>query len=412
VAIACVAVVALAGCAGSANSGVGHTSPNSTGAMSATTPGSQVAVASSHHARTHVLAAKHLLAGKYEQPALAVSNTGHGIAWLHGYVGSRRTQLAWLDRTADGRRWESGVAKSVTAAAPSSAETFTFLGRTVVGFGATRGIWISRDAGRRWRRRLSSWTVLAVARRGGTVWVAAQKCGADETCRSVVLTTDVRFSRFVVPASQPSGAGSVITMVSAGRIIAAERETQTGRRTLSVTDGRDGWAKRELPCATSGRTGELAGSGGTLWITCLTREVGPAPGEGPDATLRSTDGGRRWINMTRHGAAVVDVSVVPVTSNEAWGLQSIRGMSALISTTDGGARWSAVRAPWPVTGNVFTAYVAFAATSFERAWALAQVDGDQGTYFRLYRTADHGRHWMDVALPVAADLPAAAQPDR
>lgn len=350
--------------------------------------------------------------GKYEQPDLAVSRDGRAVAWLHGYVGKRSSQLAWLDRTADAETWHADKARKVGHQLLLDSDSYEFVtARTVVAFGGSRGLWVSHDAGASWQERLGARLISAVARTGRKVWLVTDACRSIANCPGSVLESDVGLTQFHAPFSQPGGGGLIRSGVASGGVLAVLRGPVHGAEQVSAsTDGGRTWMIQRAPCANATDTDPLTAAGGTLWLGCIVESFGHGPAEGLVATYRSIDGGRHWINMTGRRAGVDDLSIYPVSRLAAWGLRGTSGERSLVRTTDGGAHWTAVRTPWPVESQQeVAAYLALAPVSAQRAWALAELQGDGGTSFEVYRTADDGRTWTSASLPIAPNLPAAAQ---
>lgn len=348
------------------------------------------------------------LQGKYEAPSLAASPSGrNAVAWLHGYVGSASTQTAWLDTLRAGG-WRATPAALVTARAPQSVDRFSFMApNTFVGFGGARGLWLSGDAGETWRRTLADWTVTSVAGSGSGLWLTAQHCDAEKTCPTQVLRQPLaRHGTARVVSSLPLDGVDGVDELSPAEVLVIG--TVAGKPALAVsTDFGHHWQGEDLPCRQQPGSASLAAASGVVWIACLTKPTGPAPGAGAYAVYTSADLGRTWMTRSHHPIVGSGVTLLPVGRNVAWAEVGGRDTTTIVRTADGGDRWNPV--PLPNAGaDAVVPYIALVAHTADRAICLAQLMTARGTTFVAYTTTDAGNHWRKTPVPIPNNLPAKA----
>jgi photosystem II stability/assembly factor-like uncharacterized protein len=127
-----------------------------------------------------------------------------------------------------------------------------------------------------------------------------------------------------------------------------------------------------------------------------------------DRVLRTTDGGRDWLDVTPPATAASSpqgVAAFPVSVAEAWVVRGLvtsgpgASRSSVSHTADGGQTWRSITLP------VFAvALITFA--DAQHGWMLADLDtadGEQGA--DILRTTDGGGAWAKVSS--AADQPGA-----
>jgi photosystem II stability/assembly factor-like uncharacterized protein len=135
----------------------------------------------------------------------------------------------------------------------------------------------------------------------------------------------------------------------------------------------------------------------TGWALRFTgNPAGPSPVS--LALIRSTDGGRRWSNITTLPGAQPNL-LDAVTGSQAWLVVTTRSHSYVLSTTDGGVLWKK-SIPLPPGG---AASLSFSGTA--HGWLLQSLGAATGSeWVDIYRTVDSDRYWSLVAhTPPAPD---------
>ena len=127
----------------------------------------------------------------------------------------------------------------------------------------------------------------------------------------------------------------------------------------------------------------------TLWGTCY--------GLHSSATVRSTDGGRLFFGI-KGSSPLPDVSLFPLSDQEAVLLDSFTGSWNLEVTTDGGRNFRSVLA----NRELFAVGFATGTT-----WVVLGGPNNGGAN-ALYRTTNSGRSWQPLKAPTVGAVPSVA----
>jgi photosystem II stability/assembly factor-like uncharacterized protein len=124
-------------------------------------------------------------------------------------------------------------------------------------------------------------------------------------------------------------------------------------------------------------------------------------GEKEAALLRTTDGGRTWTDTTPPGASaegVFGVALWPAGADGLWAAVGGTSHLVLYHTEDGGAKWQATPVQTIYTNNVPVRPVAFSFVDAKHGWLMLSPDhGMNSMPGELLATQDGGITWNEVA---------------
>ncbi len=348
--------------------------------------------------------------------SLAMASPTRGYGMFDTSAGARCEALS--GRTADGgarfgspalvTSWSCGGNPPVTAiAADGSGDEFAYGPQ----------LYISRNATGTWLASPQPGAVLAVSALGRSVWMMLAKCDAA-SCRLVLVESADGGRTWRRARTQPPGATAramaggrpagepaagqtwlVRTGLDSGYVMSSPAVNPRGQPDVAplwyTANAGVTWSRRQLPCGLDALSAVLsAAPGGPLTAVCAAE---PSAGSQVKSAATSVNGGRTWtlrvIPCPQLAAACRDplvggyLSEIAAVSARTIYLAGVR--SSLLVSTDGGARWTAVR-PLIGDGSGGTFQVSF----FGRADGLVLGD-DSGSNeaITIWCTTDSGRTW-------------------
>ncbi len=284
-------------------------------------------------------------------------------------------------------------------------------------------LFISRNGTGTWLASPQPGAVLAVYGLGRSVWMLLAECN-PASCRLVLIESADGGRTWRPARTQPPGATApampgglpagepaagqtwlVRTGPDSGYVMSSPAVNPRGQPDVAplwyTANAGVTWSLRQLPCGLDALSAVLsAAPGGALTAVCAAE---PSAGSQVKSAATSVNGGRTWalrvIACPQLAAACPDplaggyLSEIAAVSASTVYLVGER--SSLLVSTDGGARWTAVR-PLIGDGSGGTFQVSF----FGRA--AGQVLGDDSgnnEAVTIWRTTDSGRTWSK-AVPI------------
>lgn len=248
----------------------------------------------------------------------------------------------------------------------------------------------TRNGGRSWTPQPLPVPIVGIARAGATLWALACPRRTSSWCRPVAerrASPQARWQRLPVPRLQ-SGFYKLLDAVSADAAVFLISRNGSARADLvSTSDAGLHWAVRPAPrgpraTRRRGRVCDIYAGITTAgpdrwWLMC---NGSGAMGHSPEALMASTDAGRSWrtiaivpkIFAIKPGS-LPGTEVLAIAAGSASRLW-LATANAMMQSTDGGARWAAIRA-----GSLLGTGASFDVLSTRRAWALAPGTGLWGT---------------------------------
>jgi hypothetical protein len=330
------------------------------------------------------------------------SKTGLGV-WLTPTYPNCETRLAVTDD--GGMLWRlagAGLPKRADFALPPP---ISFTSQKVGFIVALGTIYATFDEGQHWASRKLGAVIWAVGRYGQDLWAIVTACQGFSRapfCRDRLETATHPTGPWRQDGAFPA---SLASQGNIGLLIARLTPTQAvvvpagatapvSKMVLWATsDAGSTWSSLKNPCATWDFWPYSVASVGPshLWLLC---NGGGAAGNQVKALVQSVDAGKTWtlLALTQHvdkpGTLPLGDAgplAVPSTTSCLW-LALVNG---LVSSCDGGKRWTGVSSVGPFNGAGFDA--AFSFVSSRTGWLL--VPGLKPV--SLYRTTD-GLHWSAV----------------
>lgn len=272
--------------------------------------------------------------------------------------------------------------------------------------GQMRGLFATRDGGRRWRSVLSE-RVGNVAWRGSDVWVSGTSCPVSPTTTScrVGLQRSSDAGKRWKPVRLPEETFRAVNVaLGPGRTVFLGLWGSPDAGNLSgvlLVSGNDGttWATHPLPCPMGyGLSGMLSVASKTLWMACEGQGSGGTRGL---VLYRSADDGQRWfpessyelggVTGVRPGAPGGQLEDLVATSARRAVALEVNG--GLVTSTDGGGSWRTLGSP-PMQRAIDGAFGTFDALSSTHLW----VGVFTAPYSRgLWASDDAGRTWQAVS---------------
>lgn len=291
-----------------------------------------------------------------------------------------------------------------------------------------RGLEVSHDLGRTWRRAALPGTIVNLAISGRSVWALVTTCATTARhCRLTLFhSTDGALhwhrlndqppdrtvdgavadsgegGRSALMASTPSG-GIVLALPAPSRgadmrmppTATVEQLPPPTATSPGATDRTGGWRSLTVPCESGGFGSQLSiAADGSQWLACSSE---PGAGEQLKGVDISTDGGSHWhvaappcTGTCRHERMPLNGYLFGLSALSSRSAFYIGARSSLAGTFDGGRSWHV----WPRIGNDAggTFQVTFANDRI--GWVLAD-DLTAGGY-DLWRTRDGGHSWKRI----------------
>jgi len=351
--------------------------------------------------------------------AIAFVSAADGYGTFTRQAGGRCQALA--GRTADGgarfgaltplASWPcGGSAPAASLAADGHGDVFWY----------GPGLYASHDGGQSWTAARQPGVVLAVAAIGRSAWLLLADCRRPAGTCSLALAESADGGRTWAPA--PAGPPGATVRAAGGRpALQVAGQTwllRTGRSSGYVLSGPAGddapmwftadagtaWSRRQVPCGRIGAVSATlaAAPGGALLAVCAGQ---PGAGFQAKSAARSANGGRSWtVHVPCPPPAIVCHRGLPLDFGYLGQAAAVSARtlflagerSSLLVSTDGGARWQAVR---PLVGDTSggTSQVIFVS---RRDGFVLGNDPRNGELPTIWRTTDGGVRWSrEVTRP-------------
>jgi photosystem II stability/assembly factor-like uncharacterized protein len=323
----------------------------------------------------------------FEPQAVAIRG-GHRF-WLLGTAPCRASRCSLILRTTNaGRTFTKTPAPRVpsTTAEPGLEFVDSRNGFAYVP-GPGGALFATRDGGATWGR-LAFGNVLAFAAANGSAYAVTAQCSL-EGCARFRLRRSRQPNAWSAAALPFTPDGSLLALAARGTdvwLLGTPAGNKAEHDELArSTDGGRTFATASGPCY-AGLGGRLVPVKGAIWAICPTGNLGSAS--------RSSDAGATWqhlatpplVNSAQLAAASADTAVV--FGNGAG--------SRLFRTTSGGATWHPARTP---PGAPVVSWLGF--SDARTGYALVQTGWDavaKTERQKLWRTTDGGARWRAVRL--------------
>jgi photosystem II stability/assembly factor-like uncharacterized protein len=281
------------------------------------------------------------------------------------------------------------------------------------GFVFGPGLYATHDGGTTWTDDSPSTTVLAVAPLGRSVWMLTTPSATHTGVPNLALAESNDGGRTWLPARAlppvttvgsdllppPVDAASLVrTSVSTGYVVVST--TATAATEFATTDWAQTWHQALVPCLGGWVEALSQAFDHTLWLSCAGQ---PSAGSQLKSVVRSSDGGKTWVQGSTCPPLVTSTTYPPCTEANGLGIGYLGSMAALSGATafidgdrspvtvthDGGKTWALTN---PLIGDVNGSAGLFFANE-QDGWVISETYGNGGP---LWRTTDGGQHWNQV----------------
>jgi photosystem II stability/assembly factor-like uncharacterized protein len=299
--------------------------------------------------------------------------------------GSSEHVSNWLATTTDGgRNW--AVTRRPRIAMPPVSRSGHNDWAGSAGNREGGGVVVTHDGGGTWQaiQVPHSPNPYSVSVAGAEAWAVGSGCSG--ICGGAILRGPASGSQLEPTPTTPQHAGGALQLVALGADSAyLYTPFGAGRRTAWLTtDAGRSWLEIAPGCPSN----TVSGSGTVaIWRSCR-------PSAGHSTIGISTDGGRHWSYRPASFSTGV---LYPSSAQIAWA-QTTTG--ATVRTTDGGRRWHTVWSPPPGEGRRVALSLQSATVATETRPVTHTEGGVQRTNLAVYRIADGGSNSVEMTVPL------------